>query len=122
MRIKYTLPGLQLGRTPGSGSFESVNTSFKSRLQRVIEAEIIDWKEVLRLDRSLSDAGTIGPPPKPATFEMNDAASERLRWRNLINRDWRSVDIRINAMLELLLEYQAMEDSIIARHLAETRG
>jgi hypothetical protein len=122
MRIKYTLPGFQPGRTMGPGVSELQNASFSSRLQRLKHSEAPGWKAVLRLDRTLADAGTIDPPPRPETLEANDAASERRCLRNLVNRDSGTTDSRVTAMLELLRDYQTMEDSIVARYLAETQG
>jgi hypothetical protein len=106
----------------GPGVSELQNASFSSRLQRLKHSEAPGWKAVLRLDRSLADAGTIDPPPRPETLELNDAASERRCLRNLINRDSDTSDSRVTAMLGLLREYQTMEDSIVARYLAETQG
>jgi hypothetical protein len=49
-------------------------------------------------------------------------ASERLRWRNLIAREPGVSNPSVREMMALLRTYQDMEDAIVARHLAETRG
>lgn len=121
MKIQYTLPGLDFRRS-GPETSEAQSASFSSRLRRLKQSDSPGWREVLRLNRGVDGAGTIGPPPKPGTLTVDDAATERLRWRSLIFRDPGTADRRVSRMLDLLRDHQAMEDAIVARHLAETRG
>jgi hypothetical protein len=93
-------------------------------VRRLAQAVPTSWKQLLRLDQPNYNAATIGPPPRPLGLEVKDAASERLRWRNLILRDYpvSGSEVDVGRMLGLLRAYQKMEDSVVARHLSEARG
>ncbi len=134
MRVQYTLPGMQPSQTAQITPGEPSAASFKSRLRRLSTSIPLNWKQTLRLNQPPLSATLIGPPPKPATLELKDAASQRLRWRNLLERQSRSFvaldaeqtttgEMRsVQRMLSLLLHYQKLEDSVISRHLTESRG
>jgi hypothetical protein len=122
MRVQYTLPQMQPG---GLNNVEVTQTGlrpFKSRLRRLSRKDALNWQQILRVDQSTDSAATIGPPPRPANFEMRDSASERLRWRNLIMQQPPTGDERIQRMFGLFQAHQTMEDRVISRYLAETQG
>ena len=134
MRVHYTLPGMQPSRSTQAVTSQEITPSFKSRLRRLSTSLPLSWKRMLRLDQPTFNATLFGPPPRPPTLELKDAASERLRWRNLLERQSRSFvglkaesqsvqELRsVQRMLNLLLNYQRMEDAVIARHLTDSRG
>ena len=124
MRIQYTLPGMQPAGFGGEPVTTAPGQSFKGRLRRLNSTAPPNWRQVLGLDQQRNTALTIGPPPKPVNLERKDVASERLRWRNLISRDIPASDndSGVGRMLGLLRGFQEMEDSVVARSLAETRG
>jgi hypothetical protein len=75
----------------------------------------------------------IGPPPRPHTLELSDAETQRMRWRNMVLSHSRNLGATskftasnnrqpVQNMLEMLLEMQRMEDSIVYRNAAVTRG
>jgi hypothetical protein len=126
MRIQYTLPRMQAAGP--NEEFVEANPaspgSFRSRLRRLAHMAPVSWKQILRLDQPSYTAATIGPPPRPDTLEVNDAASERLRWRNFLNRQpaVSSNQNDFQRMVGLLRAYQSMEDRVVSRYLADARG
>jgi hypothetical protein len=124
MRIQYTLPGMQPAGFGGETVVTDPGQSFKGRLRRLTSTAPTNWRQVLRLDQQRNTALTIGPPPRPVNLELKDAASERVRWRNLISRDipGSDSDPGVGRMVGLLRGFQEMEDSVVARTLSETRG
>lgn len=126
MRIQYTLPGLLPSPAPVEAP-EQFPGTFKTTMRRVRTTSLAGWRRLLRLDRPPALGATIGPPPRPAGFEMRDAASERSRWRNMLQQKVTSFEQSpgmesVEQMLKLLLAYQYQEDSISARSLNEARG
>src|SRR5262249_44602363 len=121
MRIQYTLPRMQpsgFDREP----IEPESGSFRNRLRRISRVAPPSWKQILRLSEPSYTAATIGPPPKPISFEMKDAASQRLRWRNLITREPPAGNTaEVQRMFALLRAHQSMEDRVVSRYLAEAR-
>jgi hypothetical protein len=79
------------------------------------------------------NASSIGPPPRPESAGDQDAATERVYWRQMLDRqiDWFESDpdpedpvrlVRqraVKRMLTMLLRFQDLEDSMAARHLSE---
>ena len=123
MRIQYTLPKMQpfgVDREPA----ESGPGPFRNRLRRISGKPAVNWKQILRLTEPSYTAAAIGPPPKPLSIEVKDAASERLRWRNLIAGEApdSANGPEVQRMLALLRAHQSMEDRVVSRYLAAARG
>jgi hypothetical protein len=130
MRIQYTLPGLQPAVTTQAKSAGPISPTFKNRMQQIAAGPPVSWKQILRLDRTPAGPGSVGPPPKPATLEVLDVASERLRWRNLLVRHGGGqaqsgipgAPPKVQRMVAVLTRMQELEDALIARSLSETGG
>src|SRR5262245_29356455 len=123
MRIQYTLPRMQPAELKEEFP-EASPTTFGSRLRRLARTVPMSWKQILRLDEPSYSAATIGPPPRPSGLEVKDVASERVRWRNFLNRQplvSRNQD-DFQRMLGLLRAYQSMEDRVVSRYLADAQG
>jgi hypothetical protein len=136
MRVQYTLPGFIPAETPPSESIAG-GSPFRSRLTFLPPPRSLNWERLLRLDQLPVDAASIGPPPRPSTIDVRDVASERLTWRQmldrhlvmfestssesaLMDRSTASHESRaIERMLALLIRFRELEDSIAARHLSE---
>jgi hypothetical protein len=131
MKVQYTLPGFVPAETVPPESLEG-ESPFRSRLNYLPAPRWLSWERLLRLDQPPVDAASPGPPPRPAALESGDAASERLRWRQVLDRQVAlfgsasgehaadSKEARaIERMLALLMMFRDLEDSITARHLSE---
>ena len=135
MRVDYTLPALQPGALleAGPAAQEVVGRSFRDQLRGTAVNLPASWEQQLRLDVRPLTATFIGPPPRPQTLELNDAETQRARWRNMVLSHSQSLDATskftassnrqaVQNMLEMLLEMQHAEDSIVYRNAAVTRG
>lgn len=132
MRIDYTLPALEPAISPEvSAPQEETTPSFRGRLRGATVALPSGWQEQLRLGERPFTASYIGPPPRPRTLETSDAETERFRWRNMLWRhaappasepDSASGSGPVGGMMNMLLQMQQMEDSILAQSVAVTRG
>lgn len=131
MRVQYTLPGFVPAETAPSESVAG-GSPFRSRLAFVPAPRWENWERLLGLDQVPVDAASIGPPPGPDSIEPTNVPSERLRWRQMLDRHvalFGSAPVdratqshesqSIERMLALLMRYQELEDSITARHLSE---
>jgi hypothetical protein len=131
MRIQYTLPGLIPAETPSVESGEA--SLFRGRLTVPVTPRGMNWRNLLRLDELPANAFSIGPPPRPESASDQDAATERVYWRQMLDQqmDWFESDpdpgdparlVRhraVKRMLTMLLRFQDLEDSMAARHLSE---
>jgi hypothetical protein len=144
MRVDYTLPGTQLRAgegpaTQGPGGAQGagragVAAGFPAKLKKLSAGQQITWKQLLGLDRPSGAMTALAAPPRPPSVEIRDAASERLRWRNTLDRHSRLFTDRppgfepppalrdIERMLALLIQMQDAEDVVVSRHLAESRS
>jgi len=87
----------------------------------------------LRLDRLPASASVIGPPPGSDLAGSRDAAAERLRWEQMLNRQIDSLESSsepegaaekgrrraIERMLALLVRFRELEESMASRQLSE---
>jgi len=124
MKVEYTLPGLQPEAVSEADAPIESDVSFRGKL-RSLRAEVpVRWEQHLGLDARPVTASYIGPPPRPRTLELNDVETDRLRWRQMLVRHSEGMNPppASGRMLALLSEMQEMEDSILTRHLALTRG
>ena len=133
MRVNYTLPGFLPAEATPTEPKRPGDSPFRARFTLVPAARWADWKSLLRLDLPPVNASTIGPPPKPPGLEIQDAASQRLMWRQMLDRHLdRPEDDRSDAdpaagsgyhaigrMLTLLMRFQDVEGEVASRHLAE---
>jgi hypothetical protein len=134
MRVTYTLPGFlpaeaTLVEPPRTG-----DGPFRARLNFIPAPRWADWKGLLGLDQAPVNASAIGPPPRPASLDAQDAATQRRIWRQMVDRQVSatgdcSSDLNsaagsnsrdIQRMLTLLMRFREMEDEISARHLSES--
>jgi hypothetical protein len=122
MRISYTIPGLVSNRVPAPAQPETAGSSFRNRLRRLSEPVPRDWKQVLGLEQFPGTAASIGPPPRPTSMEVLDPAGERLRWHGLLERHAANVPPGSALMMDLLIDYEERQNSVVARQLAEVRG
>ncbi len=133
MRVDYTLPALQPGSLPELPTGQEPELSFRGQLRNVAVQLPATWEQQLRLDARPFSGTYIGPPPRPHTLELHDAETQRSRWRNML---WRHTPLGVasnesstatrgqpvQTMLEMLLDMQQMEDSIVSQSVAVTRG
>jgi hypothetical protein len=92
----------------------------------------LNWRSLLRLDDVPENATTMGPPPRPPGIEFGDAATQRMVWRQMLDRRVAAFDDAgepprgesqaIGQMLTLLVRCQEAEDDIASRRLAEPEG
>ena len=137
MRVNYTLPGfLPAEAAPPEPIRPPGDSPFRARLQSIPVPRWADWKSLLRLDQPPINAWAIDPPPRPAGLEIQDAANERLRWRETLDRQVGAFENpssdtnpaadggnrAIGRMLTLLMHFRTAEDEIATRHLAEAEG
>jgi hypothetical protein len=132
MRVDYTLPTLQPAISPDVSSAPTeVTPSFRDYLRLDSVPLPSNWEQQLHLTERPFTASYIGPPPRPRIFEISDAETERVRWRSML---WRHTpppggpssseggSIALRAMMNMLQQMQDMEDSIVAKSVAVTRG
>ena len=86
MRVSYTLPGFLPAEASPAESIRGADSPFRTLLPLPPAPRWADWKSLLRLDQPAATASTIGPPPRPASFDVSDAASQRWMWRQMLNR------------------------------------
>jgi hypothetical protein len=133
MRVDYTLPALQQGTLPELPTGQETSLSFRDQLRSPAVQLPETWEQQLRLDTRPFTATYIGPPPRPQTLQLNDAETERSRWRSMLWRHSRALEASgntvtstrrqpVHVMLEMLQVMQEMEDGIVAQSVAVTRG
>jgi hypothetical protein len=134
MRVNYTLPGFLPAEAAPAETARTGDSPFRARL-KFVPAPSWNWESLLHLEDAPINAAWIGPPPAPGGFEMRDAAADRLRWRQLLDRQVANLqddpqsdappgeDAKaIERMLSLLMRFRDAEDEITARYLAEPEG
>ena len=137
MRVQYTLPGLHPGfeqsATISARPSSMAKASFRSHLRRLSAALPTSWRELLRLDQAPRNAGHVGAPSRPDSLDLRDVATERMRWRGMLDRQTRNVtqmsqgtsneQVRsVERMLAVLMRLQDLEDAVVSRHLSEMKG
>ena len=133
MRVDYTVPALQPESLPEPTTTGEPGLSFRDQLRRPAAPVPASSEHQLRLDVPPFTAAYIGPPPRPQNLQLNDPATEHLRWHNMVQRHSRALDAGgaqansngaepVRTMLEMLQGMQQMEDSIVSREVAVTRG
>ncbi|HVP50612.1 MAG TPA: hypothetical protein VMT05_00755 [Terriglobales bacterium] len=132
MRVDYTLPALQTETLPEMPVAGEAAPSFRDHLRSLTVQLPEGWEQQLRLDARPFTGTYIGPPPQPATLVRSDPETERSRWRSMLSRHSRTPAASqsdssngrqpVQGMLEMLLEMQQMEDSIVSRSVGVTRG
>lgn len=131
MRVDYTVPALQPESLSEPTTTSESGLSFRYQLRGATLGVPDSYLHQLRLDVRPFTATYIGPPPRPRRLQLNDPETERARWHNMVQRH--SLDAAGNQanstdsesvrnMLEMLLDMQQMEDSIVAQQVAVTRG
>ncbi len=130
MRVDYTLPALQPETLPDWAEPQPLGPSFREQLRGMAVELPQSWQQELRLDSRPFTGTYIGPPPRPATLTVQDAETERARWRSIMRRHSNasaavgagSSARSVQNMLDMFLELQQIEDDIVSRNAALTRG
>jgi len=137
VRVDYVLPAIQLAIGNESPASPEIVPSFREQVHQQVSLERTSmprgWEQQLRLDARPFTATYIGPPPRPQTLALDNSQTERIRWRNLVSTHGADMDsysgptsyrseAAIQTMIEMLRQMQAMEDSIVAKQVAVTRG
>jgi len=132
MRVDYTLPALQPESLSEPQSGQEMQPSFREQL-RGLQAQLpLGWEQQLGLDARPFTSAYIGPPPQPPALTRSDPETERARWRSMLSRHESSETasqsgssngrMPVQQMLQMLVEMQQMEDSIVSRSVGVTRG
>jgi hypothetical protein len=134
MRVDYTLPSIQPDALPDLATATGeTGQSFREQLRTPSVQLPVNWEQEMRLDARPFTGTYIGPPPRLHNMEVSDPEVERGRWRNMLARHDSALDPLnpassepsqqpVRSMLNLLLDMQDMEDSIVAQNVAVTRG
>jgi hypothetical protein len=132
MRVDYTLPSLEPGKLPELPASVETGVSFQEQLRGPVTEVPVSWQRELNLDARPEDATYLEPPPRPNTLEIRDAESERTRWRSMLTRHDKSAtaspsgDLHahqsVRVMLDMLMDMQQTEDSIVSQNASVTRG
>ncbi|MGA7754407.1 MAG: hypothetical protein WCB05_16345 [Candidatus Sulfotelmatobacter sp.] len=132
MRVEYSLPSLQLDKLPEPATPEEAAISFREQLQGLAGEMPMDWQQEMKLDSRPPDATYLEPPACPSTMDIRDPQSERARWRTMLTRHGTSMAganrnsstnrHSVQVMLDMLLDMQQAEDSIVSQSSALTRG
>ena len=131
MRVEYSLPSLQLDKLPEPATQEEGAISFREQLQGLAGEMPMDWQQEMRVDSRPLDATFLDPPSRPSTMEIRDPQNERSRWRSMLTRHRKptagasgngSNGQSVQVMLDMLLDMQQAEDSIVSQSSALTRG
>jgi hypothetical protein len=134
MRVNYTLPALlPTEPAPSEVTRTGGDSPFRARLNVVPAPRWLNWRNLLRLDDTPVSVASIGPPPRPPSFDAPDAARQRMLWRQLLDRQVAALEAHgdpalradtqaIERMLALLMRFREVEDEIASRHLAEPEG
>lgn len=133
VRVDYTLPALEPGGLPELPAGQGTELTFRDQLRGVSVDLPVQWEQQMGLDARPFTGSYIGPPPRPHTLELNDADAQRSRWREML---WRHMPLAaadsytgsagrgqpVQTMLDMLLEMQQMEDSMVSQSVGVTRG
>lgn len=130
--VDYTLPALQPGILPDTPETGEEGVSFRQLVQGEAARTPIDVEHQLRLDLRPFTGTYVGPPPKPASLDIQGVQGRRYHWRNILwKHGWGPQDEGLSSsaqgkpvdrMLQMLSEMQDMEDSIVAQDASLTRG
>jgi hypothetical protein len=133
VRVDYTLPALQPGTPAELPAGEGTELTFRDQLRGVSVELPQQWEQQMGLDARPFTGSYIGPPPRPVSLSLNDADAQRSRWREML---WRHMPMTatpgpmdsagrghpVQNMLDMFLEMQQMEDSIVSQSVGVTRG
>jgi hypothetical protein len=127
MRVRYTIPGVGPGPEVPEIAPTVNGPSFRNQMRRLRAALPKSWRKLLAFDEPQIDATYIAPPPRPAALDT-DLAEERVRWRDLLDRHAgerfasRNGDTpdSIQRMVALLIHYQQLRNTVVARQLSES--
>jgi hypothetical protein len=133
MRVDYTLPSLQPWTPSDTAEIpQEGQPSFREMVRGEPLALPSTIEQQLRLDLRPFTGTYIGPPPRPKTLDVHDAETQRMRWHAMISKHAMSPGTGMGAasdsersvanMVEMLLEMQHLEDSIVSQSVSLTRG
>jgi hypothetical protein len=131
MRVDYTLPSLEPGKLPELPASVETGVSFQEQLRGPVTDVPVSWQRELNLDARPPDATYLEPPPRPNTLEIRDAESERTRWRSMLTKHDKlaasppsgsNSHPAVRVMLDMLMDMQQTEDSIVSQNSSVTRG
>jgi hypothetical protein len=132
MKVEYTVPALQPEALPEMQLPAEPRWSFRDQLRHPAGQVPVGYEHELRLDVRPFTATYIGPPPRPPALQLGDVETERWRWHNMVTRHSMPMNgggangsaggDSVQTMIDMLLNMQQMEDSIVSRQAALTRG
>ena len=132
VRVDYTLSALDPGGLPELPAGQETELTFRDQLRGVSVDLPVQWEQQMGLNARPFTGTYIGPPPRPPSLELNDTDAQRSHWRQMLWRHMPSAAQShtgsagrgqpVQAMLEMFLEMQDMEDSIVSQSVGVTRG
>jgi hypothetical protein len=132
MRVDYTLPSIQPENLPELPGSVETGISFRDQLRGPSTDITVGWQQQFHLDQRPPDATYLDPLPRPSTMDVRDPETQRTRWRSMLTRHDKmlasdsSLDSSdrhaVRVMLDMLLDMQQTEDSIVSQNAAVTRG
>jgi hypothetical protein len=133
MRVDYTLPSLVPENLPELPGSVETPVTFRDQLSGGAATDMtVSWQQQFHLDSRPPDATHIGPPPRPTSLDLRDIDTERSRWRSMLAKHDRTTSSSsfqnandghsVRVMLDMLLDMQGTEDSIVSQNAALTRG
>ena len=133
MRVDYISPAVQPGVSTELPESSGATPSFREQVRISTVPLPLSWERQLRLDARPFTTTYIGPPPRPSTLGLDDVQTQRMCWRNIVPRHRGASSVlrdsiatpgeqAVQTMIEMLLQIQQMEDAIVSRQVAVTRG
>ena len=133
MRVDYISPAVQPGVSTELPENSGTAPSFREQVRLSTVPLPLSWEQQLRLDARPFTTTYIGPPPRPSTLGLDDVQTQRMCWRNIVprhvggsNSSQDSIvtpeERAVQTMLDMLSQIQQMEDAIVSRQVAVTRG
>jgi len=133
VRVDYISPAVQPGVSKELPESSGAAPSFREQVRLSTDPLPLSWEQQLRLDARPFTMTYIGPPPRPSTLALDDVHTQRMCWRNIVPRHGGASSPSsdsivtpeqqaVQTMIEMLLQVQQMEDAIVARQVAVTRG
>jgi hypothetical protein len=133
VRVDYISPAVQPGVSTELPESSGAAPSFREQVRISTLPLPLSWEQQLRLDVRPFTTTYIGPPPRPSTLGLDDVQTQRMRWHNILPRHSGASSVlqdsiatpgeqAVQTMLEMISQIQQMEDAIVSRQVAVTRG
>ncbi len=132
MRVDYTLPSLEPEKLPELPASVETGVSFREQLLGTPTDLAVNWQQDLNLDTRPPDATYLEPPTRPQTMDIRDPGTQRKRWRGMLTKHSNAMasaspqgsnqEHPVRVMLDMLMDMQHSEDSIVSQNAALSRG